>query len=378
MDHSAKVCKRAVKRFSLPHRGTRYLALVLPALLGSFAPPAHAQTQVAAQPAAVSAGAVGEESGQGQDPRKDKKRKGPKVKGYIQFHFNQPIDTNGNGSAPSRFRVQRARLTLEGKVNGRVSYEMDIDPRSPQVAGLMRDAFVDVRLHPHHTLRLGQQKVKFGYINQRSSSALYAVNRPEMADELSRGVNLRDVGASLLGEAPLGGGRYFEYAVSVVNGAGLNVQQDNNKAKNVSGRVGLAGQSGTDRWQVGVSGAAGDMFETSSDPVYDGGYFRDFQRLGTDFLFENGRLAAYGEYAVGRHEEKARDFEETVHGYYLTLAGKSARDIGPMLRYDGIDGEGRVTAGGYYGKPQAPFRLLFNYERRTGDDRVYLWMLTRF
>lgn len=309
---------------------------------------------------------------------KDKKKKGPQVKGYLQIHFNQPIDTNSNGAAPSRFRVQRARLTVEGKVNERVSYEMDIDPRSPQVSGLMRDAFVDIKLNAHHTLRAGQHKVKFGYINQRSSSSLYTVNRPEMADELSRGINLRDIGITMLGEMPVRGTTHFEYAVSLVNGAGINAQQDNNKKKNVSGRIGLFNKGDESEWQLGLSAAVGDMFETSNNPLYDGGYFKDFQRVGTDFLIERSRFAVNGEYAVGKHEEKERDREETVHGYYLTLVGKTQAAMGPLVSYDGIDADGRLTLGGYYGEPSDAFRLLLNYEKRTSDDRVYLWMLTRF
>jgi hypothetical protein len=220
--------------------------------------------------------------------------------------------------------------------------------------------------------------VKFGYVNQRSSSSLYVVNRPEMARELSRGINLRDIGATLMGEVPVsGGGLHLKYDVSVVNGAGLNVQQDNNHAKNVSGRIGLFNEEGDTEWQVGVSGAIGDIFNISTNPIYDGGYFMDFKRVGTDFLVDRSRFAVNGEYAVGQHEEKERSRKKILHGYYLTLVGKTTSSIGPVLRYDGFDGEGRLTAGGYYGEPSAPVRLLLNYEKRVSDDRVYLWMLTR-
>ena len=351
---------------------------VLPMLLLGFSVSLQAQTEVAEKPTNIPQGIESETPESDSSGKNSDKKKGPKVKGYLQYHFNQPIDTNNNGAAPSRFRVQRARVTLEGNVNERVSYELDIDPRSPQVTGLMRDAFVDIQLHAHHKLRLGQHKVKFGYINQRSSSSLYVVNRPEMADALSRGINLRDLGASMLGEMPLSGGRHFEYAISVVNGAGLNAQQDNNKAKNVSGRIGLFNEGDGTEWQFGVSGAVGDMFEVSNNPIYDGGYFRDFKRVGTDFLIERSRFVLNGEYVLGQHKEKERQRKETLNGYYLTLVGKTSRSIGPLLSYDGIDSEGRLTAGGYYGKPRDDVRLLLNYERRTGDDRVYLWMLTRF
>ncbi len=354
-----------------------FFCAMLSVLLLGYCASIEAQTEVAERPADVSTASAVEV------PRstatQEVSKSGPQVSGYLQYHFNQPIDTNNNGAAPSRFRIQRARLTLKGNVNERVTYELDIDPRSPQLTGLMRDAFVDVRLHPHHKLRLGQHKVKFGYVNQRSSSSLYTVNRPEMAFDLSRGINLRDIGATLMGRVPMtGSGLHFKYDISVVNGAGVNVQQDNNKSKNVSGRIGLFNKQGKGEWRLGVSGAIGDMFRVSNNPVYDGGYFRDFKRVGADFLVDRSRFAVNGEYAIGKHDEKERNKSKTLSGYYVTLVGKATETMGPMLRLDGVDGSGRLTAGGYYGKPSAPFRLLLNYEKRSSDDRVYLWMLSRF
>lgn len=305
----------------------------------------------------------------------DEKRKGPEVSGYIQFHFNQPVGGNEN-----RFRVQRARVSLEGEVNDMISYEMDIDPRAPDHAGTLRDAFFNIEYRPNHTLRLGQHKTKFGYINQRSSSRLYTVNRPEMADELSRGINLRDIGASLLGKHPMSPKVNFEYAVSLVNGAGMNVQRDNNDSKNVSGRIGLRSKGKGLKWRLGVSGAIGDLFEPENDPELAPGYFIDFKRLGTDFFLDHDAFDLNGEFAIGRREELGD--KETVHGYYLTLVGKTSGPVGPVLSYDSINSteDVRVTLGAYHGTSDEPFRVLVNYEFRgsTTVGRFYLWTLVRF
>ena len=153
---------------------------------------------------------------------------GPDVGGYIQVHFNKPV-----GGSESRFRVQRARLQIEGYAAENLRYEMDIDPRAPDHAGTLRDAFFDYEFKPGYKLRIGQHKTKFGYINNRSSSRLYVVNRPEVGDALSRGINLRDIGASLIVDRPVGDKHRAEYWLSVVNGAGMNTQRDNNEAKNV-------------------------------------------------------------------------------------------------------------------------------------------------
>ena len=151
---------------------------------------------------------------------------GPRVFGFIQFQvFNQPIDTNNDGEVnEGRFRIQRARLSVDGRINRYITYEMDIDPRTPELDGLLRDAFFDIEYRPNHMLRLGQQKTKFGYENQQSSSRLYMVNRTELSDGMARGVNLRDLGVTLLGKWRLGEDSRFEYAVSVVNGAGATIK----------------------------------------------------------------------------------------------------------------------------------------------------------
>lgn len=295
----------------------------------------------------------------------------------MQVHFNQPV-----GGGENRFRVQRVRIGLEADVSERLSYEVDIDPRAPDHAGTLRDAFFDYKLHPGVVLRVGQHKTKFGYINNRSSSRLYTVNRPEVADELSRGINLRDIGASLIVKRPVGESHTGEYWLSVVNGAGMNVQRDNNDAKNVFGRVGFANKGDGLRWRWGVSGARGDILEPSSKPEYAdlGGYYIDFKRLGTDLQLRHDRFDLITEFLIGDHED--RGVGETVHGYYATLIGKTSGRWGPVLSYDSINSteDVRVTLGGYYGKPNDDFRFLLNYEFRGAVDtgRLYLWTMVRF
>ena len=324
--------------------------------------------------------------------------KGPKVYGYIQVQrVNLPVDGNGDGETnEGRARVQRARLSVEGVINKHISYEMDIDPRALEVNGLMRDAYFNLKLSDTHRLRIGQQKTIFGYENQRSSSQLYMVNRSELSDNMARGVHLRDQGVSLRGRRALGGGTRLSYDVAVVNGAGMNVQRDNNKAKNVWGRVGLRNARGADRkWMWGLSAGIGDQWEQyepqeiiaatdSTDEVT--GYFIDFKRFGTDFRIEQSRFDLNGEFAIG--PEKELGDEETVYAYYLTAIGKMSRPYGPLLRYEAfLDEFTRWTVGAYYGEPNDAFRVLFNYEFRweegdiidnVADDRLYLWTQVRF
>ena len=206
---------------------------------------------------------------------------------------------------------------------------------------------------------------------------------------MARGLNLRDLGVTLLGKRRFGEESRFVYAVSIVNGAGSNVQRDNNKKKSVWGRVSIRSKSGNTKWQLGFSGGKADRFEAWDEPTEDGspGYFIDFKSYGTNFLVDHRRLLVNGEFAIGPFEELGD--KETVHAYYLTLVGKTSRPMGPLLRYDSVNTDEfrRWTVGAYYGKPDDDFRVLFNYEFRFeeddvldngADDRLYLWTQIRF
>jgi hypothetical protein len=64
------------------------------------------------------------------DSPKDKKPK-VKVSGFLQVQFLQAIDSNGDNEVrPNRFRVQRARLKFEGKVNEHTTFDVEVDPRA--------------------------------------------------------------------------------------------------------------------------------------------------------------------------------------------------------------------------------------------------------
>jgi phosphate-selective porin len=154
--------------------------------------------------------------------------------GFVQAHYRHAFETGEDGvfDAPN-FRVQRVRLGLKGDLYPWLSYEVEIDPQAPEVTGLLRDAFLAFKFIPRHQLRVGQQKTQFGYENRESSSDLFVVNRSEVSDALSRGVNLRDIGVGLVGNIRLGKGWRFEDAITVVNGDGLNVQADSTRRKNV-------------------------------------------------------------------------------------------------------------------------------------------------
>ncbi len=311
-----------------------------------------------------------------------------KVSGYIQVHYRYSRATGADSSVDNdNFRVQRVRVGVEGDVNQWVSYDVEIDPRSPEITGVLRDAYITLKIIPRHKIRIGQQKTQFGYENNVSSTELFAVNRAEVSDALSRGINLRDIGVGLIGNLKLGGGMRLEDAITVVNGAGLNVQDDNTPRKNVFGRVGARWKSDARDFVIrfGVSGASGDIVDLNdpANPADD--LHTAFQRRGVDLELDHRRFFAGAEYVRGSEKDLTTGETDDPSGYYINLVGKTKWQIGPIIRYDAFADEfKRSTLGAYYGLPAAPFRVMLNYEVRQrindarGDDKVYVWTQVRF
>ena len=313
----------------------------------------------------------------------------PHVYGFVQTHFRYAFATGQDGVVDaSDFRVQRVRLGVRGDLRPWLSYEVEIDPRSPDIMGVLRDGFFALKVIPRHQIRVGQQKTQFGHENRESSSDLFVVNRAEVSDALSRGPNLRDVGIGLIGNLKLGKGWRFEDAVTVVNGDGMNVQADSTRRKNVWGRAGVRYRK--DRAdltvRVGMSGASGDHIAEGADPLDPTDDFREtFSRLGTDVEIDHSRFLLTGEYVRGTNENTVTLETDDSSGYYVNLVAKTRWKLGPLVRVDSFaDQFHRWTVGGYYGLPNTPFRVLVNYEVRDrkdsvrGDDKLYIWTQVRF
>jgi Phosphate-selective porin O and P len=323
-----------------------------------------------------------------QHGQKHRKKHGKKLKisGFMQMFYRYAFATGSDPAVdPSNFRVQRVRITLTGKLSSRLSYKISFDPRAPEIAGVLRDAYVDIKkVIPHHKIRLGQQKTIFGYENNESSTSLFAVNRAEISDNLARGVSLRDAGIALIGKIPLRDGLVFEDGISVVNGAGFNLQDDNNRRKNVFGRIGLRYAMPGLRLRGGVSASRGDVLDAGADPVDPADDFTVyFRRVGADLELDHRWFWLASEFIYGK-EDTATD-KGSLSGYYVNLIGKTPLPLGPLVRFDTLGDEyQRLTLGAYYGKPRAKLRVLVNYELRLlkddvrSDDKLYLWTQVRF
>jgi phosphate-selective porin len=315
----------------------------------------------------------------------------PKVSGYLQVHYRRAFATGEDPNVDyDDFRVQRARLRIDGYVLPWLLYQVEVDPRAPEVTGFLRDAYVGLKVVPRHVIRVGQQKPHFGYENVVSSTKLYAVNRSELSDSLSRGgVTLRDVGIGLIGNVKLGSGVRIEEGITLVNGSGMNRQADDTKRKNLWGRIGLRYKAdGPDGivMRAGVSGARGDELDEGDDPDDPADDFRSaFNRVGTDVEIDQRWVFFSAEFVNSWDEDTRTGEVSQTHGYYLNLVGKTPLRAGPIVRYDTLGDEfKRWTFGAFYGLPREPFRAMLNYEYRQlrddvrADDKFYVWLQVAF
>ncbi|NOT34264.1 MAG: hypothetical protein HOP12_08865 [Candidatus Eisenbacteria bacterium] len=310
----------------------------------------------------------------------------PRVSGYIQIYYKSRVERSGDRvTEPDVFRFGRVKIQVDGKLSPAVSYVVEIDPRSPQVEGLLRDCYLEWGFHPHQALRAGQMKTPFGWENRTSTADLFTVNRTEVGELFGRGLKLRDIGVGWFGHVPLGRGFRIEHELTVTNGAGLSVQADDDRRKNVFGRLGFRSKRPSATVWLGVSGASGSV----NEPIDPGpppvpGLSIDFNRLGVDAELDTRRALAVVEYARGEENASLPDQGGTLDAWYVLVAGKTRWNGGPVVRYDVFDTDThRWTIGVYHGLPGAPLRAIVTYEVMSEpdlrhDDRLLVWMQVRF
>ena len=318
--------------------------------------------------------------------KKEKAKYKVKISGVLQVHYLNEFNTNGDTIRdPDGFRILRARLIASGKVSKNISYQLMIDPRSPELGGMLRDAYAEFHYIKNQKIRVGQQKTQFGWENRQSITKLYVVNRSEMADNVSRGENLRDIGIGILGYIPINKNLRFENAVTFTNGTRSNVRgpYDFNTKKALWGRFGLSYKKKEFETSIGGSFGLGGLRYLGDDivdPADD--IYANFNRVGVDAEFNNKHFFLVGEYGMGTDRVSDTIYSEPF-GYSVLLAIKTRWKAGPMIRYDVFEDEfKRITFGAFYGLPNEKLRFLINYEYRGlytdvpngHDDRLYIQM----
>lgn len=303
-----------------------------------------------------------------------------RMRGFLHVQGNYFPDTNDDTIRENTsVIVRRARVGVRGRIVKGITFEVEADVSENM--GIMKDAYVSIDLIPHHKLRLGQNKTPFGYENSVSSTRLFVLYRSEPGGELSRGPDLRDIGAFLGGKWRLPLGLQVEYDFALVNGAGANAIVDNTPRKSFWGRTGVGWRSPMRDYTVdlGVSYGNGDRIQ---NPLTNPIYFR-FTRYGADLTVDTPFSFLAVEYQRGTDRRAVLDINHS--GYYALLALKSPWNAGPIARYQVYDPDSdrpgpiirRWTLGAYYDYRPIRARFLINYEmdRSTPrvDDAVHAW-----
>ncbi|MBN2185254.1 MAG: hypothetical protein JW746_07995 [Candidatus Krumholzibacteriota bacterium] len=234
------------------------------------------------------------------------------------------------------FTFNRARLGVVGNVPYDISYYlmMEFGPFKEDSPYLL-DAFITyTRFGEKAKISFGQFKQPFGMERNTSCSGLYTVNRSKVTETLAMD---RDMGIMVLGK--LGG--KFNYNLALMNGTGIN-SEDDNVGKDIVGRVSYAP---LDLVTVGSGFRYGKAPNT--DPNMDDD---KFTRFSTDFTVNYREFMLQGEYIYGKDEgsyttgggcspEPLVTHTGSVErqGFFLTALYETKWNLQPVYKYELYD-----------------------------------------
>jgi hypothetical protein len=235
------------------------------------------------------------------------------------------------------FSFNRARIGAVGNVPYDISYYfmMEFGPFK-EAAPYILDAFVTyTRFGPKAKISFGQFKQPFGLERNTSCSALHTVSRSMVTENLAMD---RDMGVLVLGE--LAG--KVNYSVAVMNGTGLN-REDDNKGKDIVGRIAY---SPFECITVGTGFRMGNA--ESSVPGADDD---KFTRFGGDFTVNYKDFMLQGEYIYGKDEGSYTTGSScnppivthlgTVErqGFWITALYNTKWNLQPVIKYELYDAD---------------------------------------
>ena len=317
-----------------------------------------------------------------------------KVGGYAQWRAMYYPDDDGKST---EFLLRRARFVLDARPHP--LYRVYIQPDMGEGKFELRDYWFERSFGAGNEsrVRLGQQKVPFGYETPQSSSRRLPLERNWLARRMIPGE--RDTGITYFyttpGEARLfghgsrhewGTGDWGNVAVSLFNGQGINAAEVNSSKHIVvrGAKPFMLGMGGND-----VYAEAGASFMTGKyvSPA-DGGEFDD-RLFGLHAFLSPHPVGIQAEYFTGKTEGA------DVDGWYAMLIGRTdARGVA-FLRYDEYNGprkgrgEGNVYDRnrwglGYCYEVDAKTRVTVQYDRdrnevsSRNEDALGIQVMTGF
>lgn len=294
----------------------------------------------------------------------------PRLSGYVQAGYEW-----SDGS--SSFFIKRVRLDLRGALARTLDYRVQLEfASSPKIV----DAYLHYKPFRQLNFKLGEYKIPFTIENtdyvplkfelieyplalQRLMGFAEPIGGRYVGGAMQGGETLkdtgRDMGLTLHGSFfPCGERALLSYDVGVLNGAGINLR-DNNRSKDVVTRLmfrPVRGLTLSGSWYGGEYGA--DCLER--------------QRVSAGVCYDHGRGVVRGEWIGGRtgyaatEEYAAGTFDSS--GWYVLGGVRVTPSLMPVVRYDTLlsdtaSDDSRQTnwTAGILWHPVRPLRCQLNY-----------------
>ena len=226
---------------------------------------------------------------------------GVSVIGYIQPEFRMALNgknVDGSSKNENSFYFRRARLGVTGIIPYDFSYYAMAEFSSFQNGPYLLDAFVTYnRFKPWFKISMGQFKKPFGLeLGATGCQDLYTINRSRVINELT--APDRDLGVMISGSTGakkffgLEKENVFSYTISVTNGTGKNVK-DNDQAKDFIGRLVIAPYD----W-ISLGGSYHSGKQKNPDPTVTA--MDERMRYGFDVTLKKYNFILQSEYVFGQ------------------------------------------------------------------------------
>lgn len=294
----------------------------------------------------------------------------PRLSGYVQAGYEWSDES-------SSFFIKRVRLDLRGALARTLDYRVQLEfASSPKIV----DAYLHYKPFRQLNFKLGEYKIPFTIENtdyvplkfelieyplalQRLMGFAEPIGGRYVGGAMQGGETLkdtgRDMGLTLHGSFfPCGERALLSYDVGVLNGAGINLR-DNNRSKDVVARLTLRPVRGL----------------TLSGSWYGGEYGADClerQRVSAGVCYDRDRGVVRGEWIGGRtgyaatEKYAAGTFDSS--GWYVLGGVRLTPTLMPVVRYDTLlpdtaSADSRQTnwTAGILWHPVRPLRCQLNY-----------------